>query len=195
MSDGLIRKEGTDFEVERGGEFQYEVKGLQNRDKKRVQCGANAEIRPGDWLRSKISRNKLYVYDIDIVGKGRSLKSVVAYYATEEEHKKKYKESHEGDIYNINEAYGSVIGSQHDFTFDVSFKFSDLYERIEQYGGGDREELRQMVEEIHDQINREIDIEARGLAKFSELINRHAWITGPLANILLAYWITGSIGQ
>ena len=122
------------------------------------------------------------------------MKSLVAYYETEE-HKKKYKESHKGDIYNINEAYGSVIGSQYDFTFDVSFKFSELHEQIEQYGGEDREELHQMVEEIHDQINRKSAIEARGIAKFSELINRHAWITGPLANILLAYWITGSVGQ
>lgn len=192
--DRHLRMGGNEFAIERDGLFRTEVKGIRNRDKQRIQCNPNADIKPGDWLIAKPSGNRLHVHDIEIVGEGSPLKSLVAYYETEAEYKASQTESRPGDTYNINEAYSSVIGSQQDFRVDASFNFGDLYQQIEQNGGTDRAELHQMVEEIRDQMEQGAAIEARGLAKFSELINRHGWITGPIANLLLLYSLTGSVG-
>jgi hypothetical protein len=185
---------GNDFEVEREGVPRLEVRAIRNREKQRLQCNPDADIKPGDWLIAKPSGNRIYIYDIEIVGEGSSLKSLAAYYETEEEYRDKNRESRPGDTYNINEAHGSLIGSQQDFIFNASFNFGDLREQIEKLGGSDRTELHQMADEIREQMERGDAIEVRGLAKFSELINRHGWIAGPLANLLLLYSITGNVG-
>lgn len=185
-----------DFDVERNGAIHHaEENAIRNREKQRVQTSSSADIKPGDWLIAKPSGNRIYVHDIEIIGKGSSLESLVAYYETEDDLQRKKVDSHPGDTYNVETAYGSLFGRQSgDFRLDNSFNFGDLYQQIEQNGGADRAALLQMVEEIRAEMDRGEPVEASGLARFSELINRHAsWLASPLAHMMLLYSITGSV--
>jgi hypothetical protein len=82
-------------------------------------------------------------------------------------------------------AYG-VFGSQQDFTFEQVI--GDLDREIEEHGGEDKEELRQMVAEIRRVLETQDRISKGKFERWSELANKHApWLLGPLGSLLVNY--------
>ena len=72
-----------------------------------------------------------------------------------------------------------------------TFTFGDLDRLIEEHGGEDRAALREMVRELKDHLE-EHDTLSRGwlrdwLVRHSLMLNQHAWITQPLAVLLLSW--------
>ncbi len=82
-------------------------------------------------------------------------------------------------------AYG-VFGSQQHFTFEQVVQ--DLDRRIEEHGGKDKEELREMIAEIQDTLETQDSISRSKFEKWSTLANKHApWLLGPLGSLLVNY--------
>lgn len=101
----------------------------------------------------------------------------------------------QGPTFNIfGDTYGSVIGTQdHAQILQPTFTFGDLEQEIDHQGGEDAEALREMVQEIRDTLENQDSLSRGKLLEYSELLNRHAWITGPIAQLLLVYATTGQI--
>jgi len=82
-------------------------------------------------------------------------------------------------------AYG-IFGSQQHFAFEQVI--GDLDRQIEEKGGEDKEELREMVEEIRQTLESQDSITRSKFERWSELANKHApWLLGPLGNLLINY--------
>jgi hypothetical protein len=82
-------------------------------------------------------------------------------------------------------AYG-IFGSQQDFTFEQVIH--DLDRQVEEHGGEDKEELRQMVAEIRRVLETQDSIGRSRFQRWSELANKHfPWLMGPLGSLLVNY--------
>jgi hypothetical protein len=96
--------------------------------------------------------------------------------------------------FNVGNAYGSIFGTQqHAQILQPNFEFKTLEEEIEERGGEDTEALKNMVREIRTTLEQQESLGRRRLEGWSELINRHSWIAGPIAQLLLLYATTGQL--
>jgi hypothetical protein len=96
--------------------------------------------------------------------------------------------------FNVGNAYGSIFGTQkYAQILQPTFTFGDLEQEIEERGGEDTEALKEMVRDIRTTLEQQESLGRRRLEGWSELLNRHAWITGPVAQLLLLYATTGQI--
>jgi hypothetical protein len=191
----FMRISGEDFRVDRGGEL-FVVEGIMIREKQKVQFRPKTDVRPGDWLIAG-SGKRYYVYDTDVHIFQRKPHAIVASYRTEAEQERALDppEATRSQVFNLyGNAYGSVFGNQQNVTLEQTFTFEELDRQIEERGGDDAEVLREMVEEIRLTLEGQDSLSRGRLVQFSELLNRHAWITGPVAQMLLLYSTTGHIG-
>lgn len=82
-------------------------------------------------------------------------------------------------------AYG-VFGSQQDFSFEQVV--GDLDRLVEERGGNDADELREMVGEVRATLENQDSITRSKFERWSELANKHApWLLGPLGSLLVNY--------
>jgi hypothetical protein len=82
-------------------------------------------------------------------------------------------------------AYG-MFGSQQHFTFEQVVK--DLDRQIEENGGEDKEELREMVAEIQQTLESQDSITRNKFEKWSDLAHKHMpWLLGPMGTLLIKY--------
>lgn len=96
--------------------------------------------------------------------------------------------------FNVGNAYGSIFGTQqHAQILQPNFEFNTLEKEIEERGGEDTEALKEMVREIRNTLEQQESLGRSRLAGWSELINRHSWIAGPIAQLLLLYATTGQL--
>jgi hypothetical protein len=94
--------------------------------------------------------------------------------------------------YNIGTVYGSNIGTQGNASINNSFNFEKLDQLINENGGEDREELRQMVLEIKELFDDSEKVKKGSLTKYSEKFEKHSWITGAIAQMALGF-LSGQI--
>ncbi len=99
-------------------------------------------------------------------------------------------------IFNIfGDTYGSNIGTQqYAQVFQPTFTFGDLEQEIDRRGGEDAAALKAMVQEIKETLESQDSLSRSWLVRWSELVNKHGWITGAIAQLLLVYALTGKIG-
>jgi hypothetical protein len=98
-------------------------------------------------------------------------------------------------IFNIfGDNYSSIIGTQaHAQILQPTFTFGDLEQEIDRRGGEDAEALKEMIREIRATLEQQDSISRSWLLNWSEVLNQHAWITGPIAQLLLVYLVSGQI--
>ncbi len=82
-------------------------------------------------------------------------------------------------------AYG-IFGSQQHFRFEQVIR--DLDHQIEEHGGADKEELREMVQEIQETLENQDSITRSKFERWSGLANKHLpWLLQPLGSLLINY--------
>lgn len=91
--------------------------------------------------------------------------------------------------FNILNAHNSIIGTQNNASLTNNFNFSQLEKEIEQKGGEDKEELKRMIEEIRELFEDSEKVKKGSLSKFSEIMQRHSWITGAISKMSLDFLI------
>jgi hypothetical protein len=110
---------------------------------------------------------------------------------------RRWKEPTQGQapVFNIfGDNYSSIIGTQeHAQILQPTFTFGDLEQEIDRRGGADAEALKEMMREIRTTLEQQDSISRCWLLQWSELLNRHAWITGPIAQLLLVFLASGQI--
>ncbi len=96
-------------------------------------------------------------------------------------------------VFNIfGNVQGSVFGTQqHAQVLQPSFTFGDLEEEIDRRGGEDAEALKEMVREIGSTLEHQDSLSRGKLEEYGELLSKHAWVTGPIAQHVLSYLANG----
>lgn len=82
------------------------------------------------------------------------------------------------NVFNIHgNVSNSVVGSHNSITINIE----NIKKEIEEKGGEDKEELLAMLEQIE-----KTDVyKTSCFLQFSELLNKHSWITSPIATLLM----------
>jgi hypothetical protein len=96
--------------------------------------------------------------------------------------------------FNVGNAYGSIFGTQqHAEMNNVSFDFRTVEaeldraeEEVEQRGGRDAAELKELIAEVRALHESGEPLESGSLAKYLGVIQRNAWIASPIAGTLLS---------
>jgi predicted hydrocarbon binding protein len=97
-------------------------------------------------------------------------------------------------FFNVGNAYGSIFGiQQHAEMNNVSFDFRTVEaeldraeEEVEQRGGRDAAELKELIAEVRALHESGEPLESGSLAKYLGVIQRNAWIASPIAGTLLS---------
>lgn len=175
---------GEKFDFWRGDEdhAQFELTGLRNRDKREIQFEPDADVQEGDLATFQASGKRVSITEVDIVnGHGGLPFALVAKYRPEGE-----RDPQPSQQFNFHgPAYG-MFGSQQNFSFEQVVR--DLDQQIEEHGGDDKDELREMVAEIERVVETQDVIPRSKFERWSELANKHApWLLYPLGSILMGY--------
>lgn len=180
---------GEEFTVIRGGTEIRDLRGVRNSEQEphREYVGfyPDADVQEGDVLRSKVSQELLHVVEAkpDVVA-GRLFQRK-AYYLTEKELKRQSQSQQPSTIYNIGTATGSIIGNQQVAALNLSESPQAIRQLISESDSMDKEELYQLVEQLTAVLEGTQQAKRGVLGRFSEVIQRNAWITGPLATLAL----------
>jgi hypothetical protein len=68
-----------------------------------------------------------------------------------------------------------------------TFNISQVEKEIEQRGGEDKEELKKMMAEIQEMFEDSEKMKKGSLSKFSEMMQKHSWITSSIAKMGLDF--------
>ena len=186
---------GETFELERGGEIM-KVEGIRKHDEREVLFEPGTDVKPGDWLIVD-SGHRFYVRESDVQMYNRQPFALQAFYQTVAEYEVAQSPAEpQAPTFNIfGPTYSSNIGTQQNAQIlQPTFTFGDLEQEIDRRGGEDAEALKEMMSQIRVTLEDQDSLSRGRLLGWSDLLNRHAWITGPIAQLLLIYATTGHIG-
>lgn len=94
--------------------------------------------------------------------------------------------------FNISENYGAV-GTNFNITINNSFDFDLLGKLITQNssaGSTDRRELEDLKALLQSIQNQQAPVEKGALAKFSGLMEKHSWLSSPIASFLISQFFS-----
>lgn len=184
---------GVDVLIERNGTVLRTVKGLFNstKDTHRKYCGflPDTDIKPNDWIIRAATGERFYIVDTESQSFKGELSSIDAFYQTEVEHKNSNTNTNQS-VFNIQNAYGSVIGSGNTATINYNNSIQEIKNAIAESESADKEELKQIVTLLEMIVNNQIPASKGLFSRFSEVMERNSWITGSIAGSLLSWLMT-----
>jgi hypothetical protein len=191
--DSALRIAGQSFKVERG-EASFDVEAIKDAKEKQFQLKPDSGLERGDWLKNKITGKRFYVMDTDMVMLQGAPYALLADYKTETEREAEQREPAPAQVVTVNvqNAQGSIIGTQRNAELTANFDLRSLESRIERDGGEDKEELNEALQELRALLEEGETLNRGALSKFSGAMERHSWFTGAVAQILVG-WATQAV--
>lgn len=191
--DDILLQYGLRYTVERESQIiQQNVLGLPNTEKssgkKYIGFRPNSDIKAGDCLINP-SGERVYVIDLLTHFVFQQPYQLKAYYQTEYA---KRSSNQTSTIFNIQNATGSVIGTQSVVNMNYNDSLATIKEQIKLSNSNDKEELTQIINLLEMIVNNQVPAQKGILSKFSAVLERNSWITGSIASALLG-WLTSQV--
>lgn len=187
--ESILRLQGIVYQIERDGNITHATKGLINFNtstkRKFIGVPVNTDIKVGDWLINP-SGNRFYVEETETSYFSKNPASIDAFYLTEKEYKTDNAPL-AAPVFNVNNAYGSVIGTQAHVTLNYNDCIEQIKKQISSFDSDDNKQLNEIVV-LLEKIMSEKEKPTKGmLAKFSDVMERNSWISGSIASALLSW--------
>ena len=174
----MIERFGQKFSVDRDGICLGETKGIYDGSKDVVSFKPDTDIRPGDVIRSDFGESYVITKVQTLTERGRP------------HHKEaKCKDQNEielaqtSSVFNIGTVNNSVIGNGN----YVSVSLDSIRSQIAEKGGEDAEALTEIVELLNKILNNQVPIKQGMFSKFSEVLERHSWLSGSMASAFIDF--------
>lgn len=192
--DGFMNMDGEMFTIERDGVVIDTVKGLLNVSKQtgKKMCNfyPDTDIKPNDWLIRLDTGERFFVDDVSTVRFAGKLESKDAYYLTEREYQMRQKQiSTAAPVFHIQNAYGSVIGTENNVTVNYHADIEEIRKKIDESDSSDNEELKQIVSLLEMIVNNQVPVQKGLFSRFSAVMERNSWITSAVAGAIMS-WLT-----
>ena len=91
--------------------------------------------------------------------------------------------------FNIEAAQGSIIGTQQNAELTATFNFGDFDREIEQAAEEDKEELKEVREQLRKMLEEEQTVNRGFLARWGALLEKYPAITGLISRAFIG-WLT-----
>lgn len=186
----FLNRSGLIYKVQRNGIVIAEIKGLPNREKDTMRDYVgflpDKDIQVGDWLINPANQ-KFYVEDIysaSFTGKIIELKAFVL-----SEAKYKTLKSNDNNI-SINNLFGNIIGNQSNISINYNIQIESIRNYINESNSDDKEELKILIDLLEKIVNNETQPSKGMFSKFSQLMEKHSWLTGSIASVILNWLVS-----
>lgn len=190
----FIDRSGIMYSVERNNVTISEHKGLigtqESTGKRCINFHPEVDIQNGDILTNPFG-DKYYVLSREIQTYVRQPYQLKCYIIPESEYK--VMQISTSPVFNIQNAYGSVIGTQANVTLNYNDAIQATKEQIASTDSPDKEELQQIVSLLEMVVNNQVPVQKGLFSKFSEVMERNSWITSAISSTLLG-WLMTQIG-
>lgn len=191
--ESFLRTMGINYLVRRQDCADRSEKGLINReqDTKRAFIGfrPKTDIKIGDILENPAG-DLFYITEVRTQYFQGRAHSLMAYYETDIERKNRQQATQ--SVFNIGTAYGSIIGNENQAIINYNSSIQDLKEKIEQSDSPDKESMEKIVSLLEMVVNNQVPPSKGLFSKFSEVMERHSWLSNSVAGTILA-WLTSKI--
>ena len=188
----VIKQNGTKFRIVREDVPDRTELGVRNRDatgKSYIGFLPKTDIKAGDILVSP-SEDIFYVIETETQFVRQEAIQLKAFIQSEREHNAAEQSS--SAIFNIQNAYGSVIGTNNQATINYNSAIGELKERVASDTSEDKEQLEKIVSLLEMVVNDQVPPSKGLFSRFSEVMERNSWISGSVAGAILA-WLTSKI--
>ena len=187
----FILNQGVKMKIFRDDRLIAEEPGLPNHE---MSTGRSyigflpmCSVRAGDVVVNPTD-NKYYVVDVDTAYFAGRPNQVKAFYLTEAKYIAKQKQA-QGSVFNIENAYGSVIGNSNVATINYQTSISELRQRVEAENAPDKEQMEKLLDLLQLIVDGDVPPHRGLLSKFSETMERHSWLSSAVASTFLS-WLT-----
>ncbi len=189
----FLNMHGVDVSVERNGVKIHTTRALFNgeKDTHKKYCGfmPGTDIKPNDWIIKVETGERFYVVDTESQSFQGKLQQIKAFYQTETEYNNSQKRVQQ-PIFNIQNAYGSVIGTGNTATINYDSSIENIKSAVEATDSPDKEELKQIVSLLEMVVNNQVPASKGLFSKFADVMERNSWITGSIAGSLLSWFLS-----
>jgi hypothetical protein len=186
----FIQRSGVMYSVIRNNVSVSEHKGLINTEestrKRYIGFCPDVDIQIGDFLTNPAG-DKFFVLNREVqyfTGSPYQLKCYIVP-ASEYENTKQVA----APTFHIQNAYGSVIGTQANVILNYNDSIQKAKEQIASIESPDKQELQQIISLLEMVVNNQVTPHKGLFSKFSAIMERHSWITGTVTSALLS-WLT-----
>ena len=145
------------------------------------------DIKPDDVLINP-SGDQFYVIETltdSFSGKPHQLK---AYYQTKREHDSNQQACQ--SVFHIQNAYGSVIGNNNQATINYNSTIENLKDRVSHEASSDKDDMEKIVSLLEMVVNNQVPPTKGLFSKFSEVMERHSWLSNSVAATVLGWLIS-----
>ena len=185
IASRLIQSHGILFQIERNGEIITTALGLPNHDQITAESFIgmleNADVEIGDWLINP-NNERFYVKDKISDYAFHEFQQYRLLYLTEAQYHSK-QSMHSVTTFNIQNAYGSVIGSQSSVVMNYNAAIQNAKKEIEASNSPDKEDLDKIISLLEMIVNNQLSPQKGLFSKFSSVMERNSWITGTITSI------------
>lgn len=195
----FIEKHGVKFEIYRDGKLICTVEGLPNHEKSTgvgyIGFLPGTDICENDLIIGQAGE-RLYVREVKPQYANHGLMQLKAICLTEREWN--VQKTPAQTVFNIGSATGSVIGTQSNVNFrfnynadmlDIGKDIGEIRKQINNVNSPDKEELNRIIDILEELVREKKPVEKGIFSRFSDVMQRHEWITSPIMSILLSWML------
>ena len=187
--ENFLKDHGIKYTVNRSGTSHTEI-GLPNTiDGGKCICFyPDADIKPLDELINPAG-DKYHVSGVETVFQKKSPAYLKIAYKTSAPTEW---DKNEQTVFNIQNAYGSVIGNSNQATFNYNSTIQELKDRVAVDRSDDKEDLERIVSLLEMIVDNQIPPSKGLFSKFSAVMERHSWLSNSVAGTILSWLLTQS---
>lgn len=93
-------------------------------------------------------------------------------------------------IFHINNAYGSVIGTQQNVTLNYKSSLSQLKSDVNECNSEDKESLQKIVSLLEMILDNQVPPNKGIFSKFSAVMERNSWFTSAVSSTIMSWLMT-----
>lgn len=191
--ESFLRTSGIPLVVKRNGQSLRTETGLMNHEqatgKAYVGFVPGTDVISGDTLTNSAGEI-LYVTDTRTDYFRQKPHQLKAYYQTESEHQAATQPAQ--TIFNVNNAYSSVIGAGNHIVINYDASITELKQQVENTDSPDKENLDKIVSLLEMVLNNQVPPSKGLFSKFRDVMERNSWFTSAVASTLLS-WLMSQI--
>lgn len=190
--ENFLHTHGVKYTVFRDGNanLQQTETGLPNQESStnRVYISflPGADIKVGDLLVNPVGE-KIYVSETSTDFHHGSPYQLKAFYQTELE-----KTKISQPVFNIQNAYGSVIGTGNNAVINYDASIQQLKEQIAESDSPDKEDMEKIISLLEMVINNQVPPSKDLFSKFSSVMSRHSWLSNSVSAAIFG-WLMSKI--
>lgn len=186
--DSFMKMGGTNLELFRNENSISKFKAIKSSDKNGNYfiLYPNTDFEIGDILKNTDINISYEIIDKGTMPFDGQIAGLKAYFQTASE-KKRQAVNGSNVTFNVQSAVNSVIGQNNMTTFNIDQGFEELLNQIDKQDTEDKEQLKNLVELVHQFVENDISPQKGMLSKFGDLIAKHSWITGPLGSLIVSW--------